>query len=67
MPTCPKCGYTVFLTVPTVLIGASSKAHMVYCGNCQTALGVLDTQHLNEKLDMILSTLSNITRQLRMR
>ena len=67
MPTCPKCGHNVFLSLPTVLIGASSKAYMVYCRNCQAALGVVDTQGLNEKLDMILSTLDTLTSQMRMR
>ncbi len=66
MPTCPKCGYNVFMSFPAVLLGGTSKAHIVCCGNCHSAIGVLDTEELNEKLDIVLSMLTSISRRLQL-
>ena len=52
MPKCPQCTSTSFTYTPAVFGG--TRALMIYCSKCQTAIGVLpDTSDTEQGLSAI--------------
>jgi hypothetical protein len=63
-PTCPKCGYTAFITMP-VPFDASMESKLVCCGNCYAVVGVTTSvDKINKKVDWLIKAVENIGQKL---
>jgi hypothetical protein len=64
MATCMKCGNTHFQTEPVILLGGSKKAAIVCCSQCNSAIGVIDSEEINQKIDKISDAIRQIANKL---